>query len=92
MGPGPDFEAELARERRLYPFKKSLGPAEAVARREGANMLDGDWATLYGLCLTLSRHLGRRAPEEVEKVPMDAVPYPIDVDPVPVRSLWRGVH
>ena len=46
LGSGPDFEGELALERRLYPLKKSLEPAEAAALREGTNMLEGDWATL----------------------------------------------
>ena len=66
LGPGPNFEAELARERRLYPFKKSLGPAEAAARKEGANLTDGDWMDLQGLYLVLSRHLGRGTPEAAE--------------------------
>ena len=46
LGPGPNFEGELALERRLHPLKKRLEPAEAAARREGANMLESDWATL----------------------------------------------
>jgi len=66
LGPGPNFEVELARERRLYPFKKSLGPAEAAALKEGANLTDGDWAGLRGLYPVLTRHLGGRAPEAME--------------------------
>ena len=34
MGPGPGFEGVLARERKLYHFKKSLEPAEAAARKD----------------------------------------------------------
>ena len=44
LGPGPNFEGVLARERRLYPFKKSLEPAKAAARKEGANLTEDDWA------------------------------------------------
>ena len=66
MGPGPNFEVELARERRLYPFKKSLGPAEAAARKEGANLTDGDWMDLQGLYPVLPHHLGRGTTEAVE--------------------------
>ena len=66
LGPGPSFEEELARERRLYPFKKSLGPAEAAARKGGANLTNGDWTDLQGLYPVLSRHLGRGTPEAVE--------------------------
>ena len=51
MGPGPGFEGVLARERKLYPFKKSLEPAEAAAWREGATLTDDDWAELQGLYL-----------------------------------------
>ena len=66
LGPGPNFEVELARERRLYPFKRSLGPAEVAAGKEGANLTEGDWTDLRGLYPVLSRHLGGRAPEAVE--------------------------
>ena len=60
MGVGPTFEGELAQERRIYPFKKSLEPAEATARKEGANLTDGVWTDLQGLYLVLSHLLGSR--------------------------------
>jgi hypothetical protein len=60
LGPGPGFEEELARERKLYPFKKSLEQAEAAAQRVGTSLIEDDWAALRGLYPVLSHNLGRR--------------------------------
>ena len=82
LGPGPNFEWELARERRLYPFKKSLGPVEAAARREGANLTNGDWTDLQGLYPVLSHHLGRRTPVGISYFLL----FVIDTHPLTLRE------